>query len=295
MKGFLQKVLLFAFVVLLVMGMAEAYVRSLPNPSKAKHDWMGQHSTTVTTLVLGNSHTFYGIRPALLADSAFSLAQVSQTYRYDLFLLRHYDMPRLRCVVLPLSYFSLYEDFEEQGNVADAIRYRLYMNCPLHSRLGPYGFELMGGQAFKEKLKSLWKPAALEWDSLGGCIYRMEKRKTHWDNGAVRAKEHTYPQQECLSLNRGLLCEIFEWCKGHGVRVVWVRMPASKAYWQHVSPLQEHATAVVRDSLLRRFGNVEYVDFGEPDFLSPSDFFDGDHLNTTGAEKLTRQLRPYVE
>ena len=73
MKGFLQKVLLFAFVVLLVMGMAEAYVRSLPNPSKAKHDWMGQHSTTVTTLVLGNSHTFYGIRPALLADSAFSL------------------------------------------------------------------------------------------------------------------------------------------------------------------------------------------------------------------------------
>ena len=49
----------------------------------------------VETIVLGNSHTYYGIRPELLPYAAVNLANVSQTLDIDLLLLEYYA-PRLK-------------------------------------------------------------------------------------------------------------------------------------------------------------------------------------------------------
>lgn len=77
MKGFLRLLLTFSALVTLTLAAGECYVRHLPNPARDKHEWMLAHSREVRTLVLGSSHTFYGLDPALLGPHAFSLAQVS--------------------------------------------------------------------------------------------------------------------------------------------------------------------------------------------------------------------------
>ena len=144
MKRFLLKLSLFSLPWLILLVLAEIYVESLPNISRDKHQWMLKHAPTVETLVLGHSHTLYGIRPDRLGKHAFSLAQQSQTYRYDAYLLTHYPLTRLKTIILPFNYSSLWEDFEHQPNEQfQAMRYRIYMDCDIHPRLSWYGFEIM--------------------------------------------------------------------------------------------------------------------------------------------------------
>ena len=69
MKHFLKKTTIFSLCILLLLISAEIYVRHLPNPYKDKHRWMLQHSRSVKTLVLGSSHTFYGIDASLTRHS----------------------------------------------------------------------------------------------------------------------------------------------------------------------------------------------------------------------------------
>lgn len=290
MKQFLKNILVFSLLVLVTLTAAELYVRHLPNPSRDKHQWMLQHSTQVTTLVLGNSHAFYGVNPALLGPSAYSLAQVSQTYRYDDYLLHHYPFPRLKTVLLPFSYFSLYEDFEQQANWFDAIRYRLYMDCDLHSPLSRYGFECMSKATFTEKLKSLWQPSKLVWNSRGFGIYKRADRASNWDNGAVRAQNNTYPTTALAACNEQFLNNIFSYCQRRHIRVVWFVPPVRPSFYHGESPAQRRFNAAVCRKFLAQYPNVAFVDAEQSPLFTADDFYDGDHLNTTGAGKLTRLL-----
>lgn len=185
MKAFLRLSFLFFLLVAATVAAGEWYVRSLPNPARDKHRWMSENSRHVRTLVLGSSHTFYGIDPAQLGKGAFSLAQVSQTYRYDHYLLCRYPTDSLQAVILPFSYFSLFEDYELLDRDAQCVtRYLLYMDCPYHSRWSRYGFEFLSKDSFLEKLKSLYRPARLSWNALGaGTNYRPDLRARDWDNG----------------------------------------------------------------------------------------------------------------
>ncbi|MBQ0158537.1 MAG: hypothetical protein KBS47_05995, partial [Bacteroidales bacterium] len=74
MRHFLLRLLSFALPVAMLIAAGEAYVRRLPNPARDKHTWMQRHSPEVETLVLGSSHTFYGIDPSRLGEHAYSLA-----------------------------------------------------------------------------------------------------------------------------------------------------------------------------------------------------------------------------
>ena len=262
MKAFLRLTALFSVLILLTLGAGEIYVRHLPNPARDKHAYMLDHSAEVQTLVLGSSHTFYGVNPAWLGPGAYSLAQVSQTYRYDDYLLRRYPMPRLRAVVLPFSYFSLYEDFESRPETAWlASRYRIYMDCPLHPRLSTYSFEVLNFASFKEKLKSLWQPARLSWTDRGwGANYTYQQGLTPIDNGPARAQSNTYADRSLASLNAGFLSSMATWCSRHGVRLILVTTPVMPSFRANESPAQRAENERLLHRLLSRHGNIEYYD-----------------------------------
>lgn len=127
-KTFALRLSGFLLLPLLVVVAAEAWVRAQPNAARYKHAWLADSAASVGTLVLGSSHTYYGICPETLADDAFSLALPSQTLRYDLALLRRYPLPRLHTLVVPLSYFTLHEDLETTSREPHtAARYRIYI------------------------------------------------------------------------------------------------------------------------------------------------------------------------
>jgi len=297
MKAFLRLCLLFFVLVAATVALGEWYVRSLPNPSRYKHRWMQAHSRNVRTLVLGSSHTFYGVDPAQLGEGAFSLAQVSQTYRYDHYLLRHYPTDSLRAVVLPFSYFSLFEDYELQDNEPQYVtRYRLYMDCPYHSRFSRYGFEFMAKGAFLEKLKSLYRPRRLRWNALGaGTDYRPELRAEDWDNGETRARGNTYEDHVAVEANRRFLYLMADWCERRHVRLLLISTPLSPKFRRHVSRHQDALNTATLHTLLARFPMIEYHDFRADTRFTSIDFFDADHLSSSGAAKLSAILKRLLD
>ena len=155
MKIFIRQTLTFSIIILALITAGEAYVRSMPNPARFKHQWMLSHSQEVETLILGSSHCFYGLNPTAMGPNTFSMALPTQPYRYDWYELTHYPLPRLKNVVLPFSYQSLFEDLESEPRLRYwAVRYRLYMDCDIHSPLSIYGLECLHVASFKEKLSS---------------------------------------------------------------------------------------------------------------------------------------------
>ena len=290
MKRFLLKLTLFVFPWMVILGFAELYVENLPNIARDKHQWMLRHSEEVRTLVLGHSHTLYGIRPNLLGPHAYNLAQQSQTFRYDHYLLTHYPMPNLRTVILPFNYSSLWEDFEHQPKERyQAIRYRIYMDCDIHPRLSWYGFEIMAMPLVREKLRSLYAPAQNQWDSLGWATeYTRESRAANWDNGKLHAEGNTYTDTTIVALNETLLRNIFITCRQRHIRIVLLNTPVSPQFRQWESLRQKSVNQRVLTRLLADFPEVCYLDLESDSRFDDADFYDSDHLNTEGAAKLSR-------
>lgn len=293
MRLFIKNILIFSITIIIIIVSSEVYVESLPNPAKDKHKWMTEHSEEVETIVLGSSHTYYGIRPDLLGKNAYSLALVSQCYRYDAYLLKHYNMPKLKNVIIPFSYFSLWEDIDLQDEMSfEATRYRIYMDCDIHSRIGEYGFEFTHIDSFKEKLKSIYTPSKMSWDKYGwGTNYTLESRNENWDNGELRAKNNTYPDNyEYVSLNISFLKEIIEFCRSKNVNIIVITTPVTNSFLANESSLQKEVNTKELQSILKTYPSVRYVNYENDSSFISYDFYDADHLNTNGATKLTSKL-----
>lgn len=294
MKRFIIKTLMFALPWIVLLIAAEVYVERMPNISRDKHQWMQEHSRTVKTLILGHSHMLYGVRPDML-DDAFSLAQQSQTYRYDDYLLKHYPLDSLRTVILPFNYSSMWEDFESQpGEEFQAMRYRIYMDCDIHSRLSWYGFEVMHLPLVREKLKSLYRKGKNEWDSLGWATdYTYDDRPDPWDNGRVRAEGNTYGDTTIVALNRKFVRDIFAFCRERKVKVLLVNTPTSPLFRKYQESRQLEVNKKELGKLLKAYPEVVYIDLEADERFADRDFYDADHLNTDGATRLTSVLSEY--
>lgn len=296
MRRFLLKLCCFALLVLAVAAGFEAYVESQPNIARYKHEWMLKHSNEVETLVLGHSHNLYGICPELLGAHAFNLAQHSQTYRYDDYLLKHYPMPRLKMVILNFDYFQLWEDFEHNPQQDFlAIRYRIYMDCDIHPRFSKYGFEVMSLPLVQKNLQSLYMPRQNRWSRLGqGMEYTKEAREEDWDNGQKRAEGNTYTDSTFVTSNEGFIRDILDYCRKRHIQVILLNTPVSDTFRQHEDNRQVAINHRVLRRLLNAYPEVTYLNFEDDKRFVADDFYDADHLNHEGATKLTAIVKETI-
>ena len=91
MKRFIKYSILFAAIIAVLLGCCELMVRNSPNTYTMKKNWMISHSGGIKTLITGNSHSYYGIKPNAIGDSVFNIANVSQGHEYDYFLLTKFE------------------------------------------------------------------------------------------------------------------------------------------------------------------------------------------------------------
>lgn len=298
MKKFLLQISIFAMAVLTIVGTLEVCIESSPNPYRYKHEWMMSHSSEVRTLILGSSHAYYGICPAEFGADAFSLANTAQTLRYDLYLLTHYMMPNLKTVILPFSYFTLWEDCEAQGMDDCIIQYRRYMDCDIHTHLEGYSLECFYLPSFRVKVKGLFLPRKKFWDSQGwGLEYTLEARNEKWDDGENRARGNTYVDSDMawklVPENTARLDSIAGFCEKNGVHLILVHTPVSATFTAFTDSTQNAVNERVILGFLSEHPNVEYIDADDHSVFNDNDFYDSDHLNRNGARKLSRYILNY--
>lgn len=296
MKHFLATILRFVLPLLALMVAVEAWLENLPNDARNKHLWMMQHSRQVKTLVLGHSHNLYGIRTSLLGKDAFNLAFDSQSYRYDNYLLHHYPLDNLQTLILDFDYFQAWEDLESQPHMAVwALRYRIYMDCDIHSRFSTYNFEVLHPKWVKDRLTSTINPLYDACDVQGwGTTARRETRPSNWNNGLRRAEGNTYHNEELLLLNEDFLRKIFDFCGERGVRVLLLNTPVTAEFRKHQDPRQVAKNKQLLHRLRCDYPYIEYLDLEADPRFTDDDFYDSDHLNQYGATKLTHILKDHI-
>ncbi len=296
MKHFLAKILLFVLPLLALMVAVEVWLENLPNDARNKHQWMLQHSRQVKTLVLGHSHNLYGIRTSQMGKDAFNLAFDSQSYRYDNYLLHHYPLDSLQTLILDFDYFQAWEDLESQPHMdVWAIRYRIYMDCDIHSRFSTYNLEVLHPKWVMDRLASTINPLYDKCDEQGwGTTARRETRPSNWNNGQRRAEGNTYHNEELLQLNEGFLRQIFDFSRVRGIKVLLLNTPVTTEFRKYEDPRQVAKNKQLLHKLQRDYPNIEYLNLEADPRFTDDDFYDSDHLNQYGAAKLTHILKDHL-
>jgi len=291
---FLGVCLLFAIPVAIALGIGEWLMRTrVPNPFQFKHTRLSENSADIKTLVLGSSHTYYGISPKELGDSAFNLASISQIFHYDWLLLSGYEFPNLRTVILPVSYFSFFDhEFEETESWGLVVNYKVYMDINTHSDFSKYNFELSRPEIYTKKLRALVFSKPLSCDSLGfGLDYGLSKRSQRWEDTWMRTVSgHTAIDWDAVPGHVDYLGRIAEYCKDRGVRLVLITTPTWHKYYEHLDDAQLERTYELVDSFSEKYELV-YLDYLKDGRFNKDDFYDTDHLSTEGALKFSKILR----
>jgi len=88
MSKFIIRTLLFSLPVLALFIVMEILLRQIPNDYLLKKKYLDNHSKEIETLILGSSHSFYGINPLYFSNNTFNASHISQSLDYDFAILK---------------------------------------------------------------------------------------------------------------------------------------------------------------------------------------------------------------
>lgn len=288
MKRFVYDIAKFFLPLVALAVIMELSIRNIPNDYSYKNQYLTNHSDKIEVLFLGNSHAFYGINPKYIKGESFNAAYVSQTLDYDFKILKKYTWGKLKCVVIPVDYFSLYMKLEQTTERWRVQDYEMYygISSPkvstelfthkLHSnleRVFSYYFRGKDGVTCSGK----------GW----GTRYHSSESLDLVKTGIESAKRHTTDDDNNFNTNLSTLGLIIEWARMRNVKIVLYTSPAYKTYVANLDKVRMERTIRAVESL-----GVEYHNLLNTD-LKADDFYDADHLNEIGAEKFSKKLNEF--
>jgi len=302
MRKFIFKVLVFSLPILIVSVAFELLIRNIPNDYSYKKEYLDENSEKIETLVLGSSHSFYGIDPRYFSNNTFNAGQISQSLNYDLEILKKYqgEFKSLKTIVLPISYFSFYSSLESGVESWRIKNYMIYYDLNSSESMLDYSEVLSNHvKVMIDKLVSHYGKGdkSIYCSNLGwGTNFKSENALDLLKSGEISAKRHTVLDRESEKVkaefdkNKLHLKSIIKWSKERNVKVLVLTLPAFKSYREHLDGEQLKKTIDATESICSEFDNCIYNNLLNDTAFVASDYFDADHLSEIGAEKLSRQI-----
>lgn len=294
MKNYLIKISIFLIPILAVAIFLEVYIRIQPNDYSYKNTYLTENAEEINTLILGSSHSFYGIDPQYFTDKTFNAAHVAQSLKWDYFIFDKFrdKMSNLKNVIIPISYFSLF--YEMEGGDADwRIKdYTMYYNAEEPSF--KYHFEV-----FNRKLAQLVVKAYSIYtgeDKGVNCSSNGFGNRTALldidmeSSGKTAAKIHKAENFDSYGRNYSILEKLIYDCESKHVKVLLISLPAWETYKKYLDPVQLKMSNQACIDLSVKYDNVVFYSFFNDARFVIDDFANADHLNNVGAEKISRIL-----
>jgi len=303
MKKLLSHISLFLIPICVVWMLAEVFYRTVPNNYTYKHEQISKNKD-IEVLVLGDSHTFYGINPEQLSLKAYNLSNVSQTIYFDKLLFEKHvnNLPNLKYLILSVEYTTLTQEDNTQEDIWRKYFYKAQMDLevPLIQWYNPKKYSL----ALTRKFNNTWKTFKdyREKGTLIGCdangwgntylatVNAIEmKRLAH-----VVAKKHEDGSMD-FSVNSNRVQQIIDLCKSKNIEILLVNMPSVPEYvsllksekWKKIDSICNHLKTINT--------NVTRIDLLNDKQFTLKDFQDADHLNAEGAKKCSLTLNQYLD
>lgn len=302
MKKFLLCAFLFVLPIIIALVCVEVCLRQVPNSYKFKYDWMQKNAENVETLIFGSSHAIYGIQPKFLGNNAFNLANVSQGWRQDLFLLKYWEKryKHLKRIIIPISFFSWFSHGLENGGESYRCRYyKIYMDYYLYSDWSLYNLEISDYRTAKGKFGTFLYNMFV--DEVGnGCDeygwsdgYKLSgKKMSEWNDGTeakAAVKRHTAKDWNNIEVNYSIIKEIAEFCKNRNILMVLITTPCWHTYYEDLDQKQLAKMYELTHHLQKEY-NLPYFDYLKDSRFVADDFYDSNHLSEVGAEKFSKIL-----
>ena len=305
MKKFIKRVIYFLIPILLCLICLEITLRKIPNDYKYKSEYITNYSSQIETLILGSSHSFYGVNPYYMSPNTFNNAHVSQSLNYDYQILmsRSTNWGELKKIYLPISYFSFWSDLR---NDSESWRSKFYYHAYDIDDNISFQDKFFVTQQFRISIRHFYNfifkgKDHILCNNLGwGLGYDSKKSTNNLEiSGLSASKRHTRnniysnENKDIFSKNIWYLNQISNWAKTNGVEVIFFTPPAHISYINNLNPEQLSITRNTVRNISDKYDNCNYIDLMESSFFEKNDFYDADHLNEKGAKKLSKLLNGY--
>jgi hypothetical protein len=306
MKRFVIKTIFVSLPILVVAILIEFLLRAAPNDYLLKKNYLDKKSAAVETLILGNSHSFYGLNPQYFSTTTFNASHISQSLNYDFEILKKYQnkLKKLKTIVLPISYFTLFSKLEVGSESWRVKNYIIYydMNSSnsftdysevLNNRMNVNGKRLISYYLLG---KSIISCTDLGW----GKDYNSENSKDLSETGKTAAQRHSKDElnfegnKEILRDNILILRSIINWCKDHNVKIVLMMPPAFETYRNYLNHEQLKISLNITKEMCSKYGNCIFLDLLNDSNFKAIDFYDADHLSEIGAKKLSELINKKI-
>ncbi|TYA58297.1 hypothetical protein [Formosa maritima] len=293
MRKLLTYISLFLLPILLVWMLAEVFYRTVPNNYTYKHEQISKMEG-LEVLVLGDSHTFYGVNPEWLSLKAYNLSNVSQTIYFDKLLLEKHinQLPRLKYLIVAVDYTTLSQADNTQEDIWRKYFYKAQMDLdvPLIYWYDPKSYSL----AITRKFDKTWNTfkeyrnnkTLISCDSNGwGNTYLSTVDAVEMSRLAkVVAKKHEDESMD-FSLNSNRVQQMIDLCNEKGIEVLIVNMPSVAEYVSLLNSNKWQKIDSVCNQIEINNKNVTRINLLNNKQFELNDFQDADHLNAEGAKK----------
>ncbi len=296
MKRFVLRTLGFLAGVLILLGLAEYLARTCPNAYSIKENWMREHVGQIETLILGSSHNYAAIQPRYLETKSYNLSNSNQTQRYDWLLLSRdsTSLTSLKAIIYPTSSLMMDYPLEATSEWYRCIYYQLYNHLKVHSAFSKYAWEVASIQTCCWKVQSLLISGESDrmCDQNGWCTYYKAQpwQQENLTPDKVKDRIQKYNDRKNIHTDEEeYFDEIASFCMRHDIRLVLAGTPVSQPFHQdpdvvkYLKMIEQKA-----QEKAEKYHCIEYRDYSADARFSAEDFFDVDHLNSTGAAKFTQ-------
>jgi hypothetical protein len=245
-------------------------------------------------LILGSSHTFYGINTSLLDGYWLNLASISQGFQEDYTILlraEEYGLPVNR-IILPVSYFSNGYALSESPLEGERKR------CLDYSYAYGTSYPFLGVPTwyayYVGMIKDMFKrDKGHQFDPSGNLLVSCSVTDTMLNNASEAYREHASSSD--FSRYHPLLDSIIAHCDRKKIAVSLLVMPFSEPYLQLMDTA---AFNTYLTGIRKRYARVpvrfldERATFQEK---NPSKYFrDADHLSSCGRDTFSIMLNRLI-
>jgi len=296
MGKFIKKIILFLMPIFIFCIIAEILLRGIPNDYKIKAEYLEKNSSEIEVLVLGNSQSFYGIIPELFDLTCYNSAYNGQSLDIDYLILnKHIDkISELKYLIIPISYLSLYYNMFQNKN-GYMLKYNIYSKLDIPNGLF-YSSEILNN-SLSDNLEKLFNYYHLGiYDNITsptGFIKNMpdfpEWKKKELATDIVKGRNKKN-KMECFEYNIKILENIIKLLESKNVKIIFFTPPVPENYYNGVLISQYELMEKTLNQFAELYQNCIYINLFKSDNFGYDDFYDGQHLNSSGAEKLTKKI-----
>jgi hypothetical protein len=256
---------------------------------------MLSYADSVEVLILGNSHAYFGINPAIISLRSFNLANSGELLKYSNYLLKHYsdNYKCLKMVILSVSYqYMFIGDDRSKDKHVSAINYKVFMDFPYYSDFSQYNWFISEPSFCVGTIGDLLaKRTYMSCDSLGYVKDNLlSERRAKFDSltSEKHARAHYVPNRgEYTAENLRMIKEMALFCEEHSIHFFLITTPVWGAYSEKLDVNQLNEMYEILNSLQHEY-KIPYYDYSNDARFTNDDFYDTNHLSNVGAEKFTK-------